>query len=258
MPESKPLLQLTLSGKGITPSTLSSSKLGELISSYESALQHLIERDYKSIDIKEVFISLVDIQKGSANLAFVPSVDQVFLAAQTVNQKIIDKKFQDLPFGTVESLHKIWAFTKQNNCIAILNGQPDLPKAQISPEVEISIDESFYYSGETVIYGKLVRVGGALPKIRIQTEDGQTFSIEVREGQAKRLATKLYEVVGLRGTAKWRKDNFAIESFSFIELMPFNEQPITQSIEELKKIIGESWSNIQDPLGYIINQRYSE
>jgi hypothetical protein len=108
------ILELYLSGGGISPTTLKASEVANLIDAYENALLNVIKRDNPEIDIETIFISLVDIKEGSSRYKFIPNFKEIiFTAAVTINLAISNNTISDLPFKTVEKLSHIWKFTKK-------------------------------------------------------------------------------------------------------------------------------------------------
>lgn len=252
------ILELRLSGAGINPESLKSSELAELISSYENALLHVIERDNPEVNLDSVFVSLVDIEQGSSRLLFKPNLKSlVFGAALTINTSLANNNTSNLPFKTVESLAKIWKFTKKRNCQAeFLNAH--IKTGIIVPEIPIEISKDFYFEGETTIYGKIERVGGAQPKVRIRIDEENVLYLDVDEELAKTLANRLYEKVKLDGTAKWRKGDYKIHDFKIKDVSDFTGGKITDAFQELKGTVGKYYDDIDDVEKYFDNLRYDK
>ncbi len=252
------ILELCLSGGGMRPTTLKASEVAELISAYENALLHVIGRDNPELNLDSIFISLVDIQENSSHYKFIPSVRNVaFAAAFAINTSISTNTLANLPYKTVESLGEIWKFTKKKNCQAEFLGKT-LPKAVIVPEVPIKITKDFYFEGETTIYGRVERVGGATPKVRVKMDNDKILFLDIDEAIAKKLANRLYESVALKGFAKWRKDDYSIEDFKIEEIRNFEESEISDSLKELQSVIGSFWDKIENSEDYILKSRYEK
>ena len=248
-------IELSFRGEGIIPENLSSSEVAEIISSYECAIMSLIARDNPEINLDDVFISLIGIEENSVHLKFKPKLDIILSAAFVINTAIISNHFETLPYRSVDSLNRIWTFTRNRNCSGEISGN-NLPRAKISPDSEIKVTEDFFYKGETTIYGRVERVGGAVPRVRIKLDDDQVIYSDVSETMAKNLARQLYTEVCLKGLAKWRKEDLQIEDFLIEQVEEFKEISFTESISELRKLIGQKWDEIPDPQQFLTNLRY--
>jgi hypothetical protein len=252
------ILELCLSGGGINPTALKASEVADLITEYERSLLRVIERDHAEINLEEVFISLIDVQENSAHYRFVPNVKNVvFAAAATINTAIATQAIGTLPYKTVEHLGEIWKFTKEKNCQAEFTGK-SLPKAVIVPEVPIQISKDFFFEGETTIYGKIERVGGSAPKVRVKLDNDDVLYLEVDESLAKKLANRLYESIALKGMAKWRKHDYRIEDFKIEAVQHFEAGKITEAMKELRGSIGAFWDKVGNIDDYILNARYEK
>jgi hypothetical protein len=257
MSKATEIIEMCFRGEGITPDNLKASEIADLIASYEDALLCIIARNNPEINLEEVFVSLVGIEENSVHLKFKPKVLGIVLsAAIVINSAIISNQYQALPFKSVESLNRIWAFTKRRNCSGEISGGEDLPVARISVETEIKISDEFFYQGDTTIYGVVERVGGSIPRVRIKLDNNQVIYAEIKESVAKRLAKNLYEAVCLKGFAKWRKENLKIEEFKIDQVIDFTEIPLSEAFQDLKGLIGQSWDEIGDPIDYLNTIRY--
>ncbi len=251
-------LHLRFVGNEMKPEKVSSKELAELISAYETSIvSTLFKTNHNEIN-EDVFISLVEIKERSLGLGFKPKILALALTAQTITNSLSSGDYSQLPIKAIESLQSIHNFCKKNRCVAeFTNGSSEFPTAVISPESVIEIPREFYIEGETVIYGKLERVGGVEPKIRIRNDNGNLVFIDVQESDAKFLANSLYEDVAVKGVATWRRETFQLESFKFESIIPFQQEPISSTISELKILIGSHWDMISDHEAYILEQRYS-
>lgn len=259
MPEINEIIELTFRGEGITPDNLKASEVADLISSYEDALLNLIVRDNPEVNLDEVFISLINIEENSVHLKFKPKViGTVIAAAITLNTALNSFQYETLPYKTVESLNRIWAFTKRRNCTGEISGGENFPTARISSETEIAITDEFFFQGDTTVYGKVERVGGSKPRVRLRLDDDQIVYSEINESIAKRLAKNLYDVVCVKGFAKWRKENLKIEQLIVDQVIDFTETSIADAIKSLQTVIGESWDSIDNPENYINTIRYHD
>ncbi len=105
---------------------------------------------------------------------------EIIEAADIINKAIKNNTTTQLPFTTVENLSIIQHFINVHDCKATLNGIGTIEVAEITPATNLKITESFYIKGETTVYGKIVRVGGAKHRVRIETDNGKQFTIITR------------------------------------------------------------------------------
>jgi hypothetical protein len=259
MKTNQDLLEIVLSGEGIRPDSLKAGEVAEIISAYEHSLLAIITRENPQIDIEEVFISLVDVQENSAHFKFIPRAKEFILAAAlTLNTAINTNQIDTLPYRSVESLNKIWVFSKRKNCVTEFTSTGQIPSAKVTPENEIKISESFFYQGETNIYGVVERVGGTTPKVRLKLDDGNIVYLVADLPTVKKLATNLYETIGLKGIAKWRKENLTIEDFVIEDVLFFKDTTNTENFSELKEDIGAYWDKVSNIDEFITSLRYKD
>lgn len=257
MEKKEDILELTFSGSSIKPDSLKASELAELIVAYENSIMSVVARDNKEINQEEAFISLVEVQEASAHFKFKPKAKGViFAAALAINAALNSNSLESLPYKSVDSLQKIWNFTKRRNCTAEFTGN-NLPTAKVTPEVEIRINDEFFHKGETTLYGVIERVGGAVPKVRVKLDDGAIIYVEVNQVVAKELAHRLYETVGIKGLATWRKEDFTVEDFKIDEVLPFNDTQNADAVHDLKDTVGKYWDDINDPESFLQELRYT-
>lgn len=249
------LLKFRLVGENMTPEKISSNEFARLISAYEDALITLFEK--QNPDKKNVgFISVVGVKNESAGIQFKPNyVDEILVAANTMNNSINNNTYNQLPFKTVERLSYIQNFVNSHNCIAELNGYDGIASTKITTKTNLYIDKTFYIKGETTIYGKIVRIGGSEPRVRLEFDDGKQLSLKTKESEAKMLSPYLYETIGVKGLATWKKENYELEGIVAQSFIIMDKQSNEDKFKGLGDLLGKYWIDIKNPDEYVNSLR---
>ncbi len=201
-------------------------------------------------------VGLTAIDEGSVLLRFSsPQPNLVVPAWHQVTDAVVNGTFRDLPVSSVKSLREIALFVQRRNCDAELRVRTDQPRVLATITPRTTIDPIPLISGTTVLYGRIVRVGGAKPKIRVQTPQGQVISCDVTETLAKEVGSRLYSWVGLKGTAEWRSDTHRIETFRVDSIQAYQETPIADAFADLAEQFGDLFSDIDDVDEYVSTLR---
>jgi hypothetical protein len=253
-------LELHLTGQNLSPGSIRSKDLAELITAVEEMVAAQIIHEHPKIKKESISVGLENIVPGSIGLQFKPN-DSLLTssAALRITEGIKAGKFNQLPNATLQPLRIISAFAKRHHCNAEFyerNGQAKL-LAVITPELEIP--ETVFLKGETTLYGKVLRAGGAdenHPRIQVRTITGQLIYCQTTKKLAKIAAQKLYEQIGLVGTAQWDSETLEIESFFAEKIDDYEDQPITDSFDELSQRFGSQFDAIKDVAAYCDQLRY--
>jgi hypothetical protein len=249
------LLKFRLVGDNISPEKISSNDFAKLISAYEDAIVAFFEK--KHPDKKDLgFISVVGIKNESAGVEFLPNYENEFIeVANIINTSINNNTISKLPFTTVENLHIIQNYVSKKGCIAELNGYDKIASTKITPSTNLRITKEFFVEGETTVYGKIVRIGGKRPIVRIQLESELEISIEITEKKAKELSPYLYETIGVKGFAKWKKENYELEDIKAKSFILMENKSLNKKIKELGGLLGKYWVDIDNPDDYVASLR---
>jgi hypothetical protein len=241
------LLKIKFEGRDMSPTTVSSNEFANIIAAYEDALNALIIKNNPTKGLL-TFISVIEVQNNSETIIFNPNYEDIILeAADEINIAISKKRHNSLPFETVKNLAVIQRFVRERDCKASLNGYDGITSAEITPDTNLDIDESFYFYGDTTIYGILERLGGTKPKARIRLRNNKLLSVEISRSDAKELSKYIYEKVGFKGKAKWKKESREIESFKLKKLILMSNKPLNEKMKGLGDIFGKYWVDVEDP-----------
>ena len=161
------LLEIRLAGGDIAPQNIRAGEMAEILEAIEDMLASLVEKDNAVLTKDDLVIGLVNIKEGSVHLQFSSKYPEAVLPAfHEVSKSVNDNDFNALPHNAVKSLKNFSAFIRRKQCNAEFIARNGTPKervlAVLSPDIKITSLEPLH--GETVIYGKVIRVGGRDPK----------------------------------------------------------------------------------------------
>lgn len=256
---SENLLEIRFVGNKIAAEHIRSRDLANVLEAIDDMFASVITSQYPHLTKKDIVIGLVNIDRGSVSLQFCPQLREPAQEAFEIIASAINEDFYDrLRNPTIDALQKLVNFSHANNCnteFRINKNQPK-PLAKITPETNIKPSPKL--SGETILYGKLLRVGGKTPKIWLELPDGNDFFCETNEPLAIDLAARLYTWVGLKGDARWNSRDHTIDSFYAREITLYQNQNITETFNAIRKYIGNWISEIHDVDEYVNELRHSE
>lgn len=247
-------LKIKFTGNEIEPRKVTANEFAEIVASYENALLSVIKKNHparQGID----FISIVDVKHESLTIEADPHTPDVKEAANEINTAIKQGKVNRLPFDTIKNLIVFQSFVNKYNCRAILNGIDGVETAEINTSTDIKITESLYYKGETTVYGRIIRIGGSEPKVRIQTDNGKYLSVVTSRKNAKELSPNLYSRIGIKGTGKWKKETDELVEIKAKSFVVVSDLPLTERLKGLSNLLSKYWKNIDNPDDYIASLR---
>ncbi|MCF6133442.1 hypothetical protein [Flavobacterium wongokense] len=247
-------LKIKFTGNEIEPSKVSANEFAKIVACYENALLAVINKKHPARNGID-FISIVEVKHESLTIEADPHVDEIKEAANEINTAIKNNKVNFLPYEVIENLVPFQQFVNKYGCKAILNGIEGVETAEITVESDIKISEALYYKGETTIYGKIIRIGGAQPRVRIETESGKTISVITDRKNAKNLSPHLYGKIGIKGVGKWKKENDELVELKPKSFVVLSEVPLTERLKGLSNLLSKYWKNIENPDDYITSLR---
>ena len=257
------ILEIKLTGEGISPDKLRSKELAEVIESVENMIASTVVYKNPELAKDSIKVSLTGVKTGSAIYDFLPNLEELTIpAARDIANYINQPEAGSLTLSkdATSSLKKLCAFTKvfnkrhddSNIEISIVNGTRE-KLATITPDTEIF--EAYPFSGETTLYGEITRVGGKEPKIQFKTFDDRIIYCTTSREIAKKAGSMLYNIVGLHGLAEWDSETFEIESFHVYEISEYEDVSLSQAFQELSDAVGTSFDNL-DVDDFISQIRY--
>ena len=256
---SNELIEIRLTGNDILPENVRAGDIADILNSVEDMIESVVVKQQPQITKEDVVIGLVNIMPGSVRLQFTSQVpEQVFPAFEEIADAVARKRFEYLPSTSLKSLQAIASFTRKRNCLAefITHDGTEKVLAQIAPDSEITRVPPL--TGETVLYGQIIRVGGRTPKAMLETVDGQTVYCDVSRDIAQKLGEKLYLSVGLYGVAQWDPQTLSLEEFRIQEVTTYQGKPVVEAMGELSMLTASYYSDVADVDKYVSDIRSGE
>ncbi len=252
-------MKCVIIGSDISPEKLSAKELAEFITALEKTLVSTANKHSKVRD-KEFIVSIVGINSGSVNLEFKGNyAEEINGAIKVIGDAISKQDFDWLTKDSVDGLKTMFHFLEKHDCKAkFCYSSEGEATAFLDPIIELPDPKHYQISGETTLYGQLIRIGGVKPRATLRVADGEDVFCDVSAEQVYKLANKLYHRLSLTGMASWDADTYKILSFKVSNFEELEDIPIDQAIKDLSKIIGKYYEDIDDPVAYIQNLRSDE
>ena len=200
---------------GMKPSDIRAGELAKIIISFEDMIASTVQRSRPQISKDELGVGLVKIEDKSIGLEFSTKLPELTVSAyDIITDSVAKGNFLELSGDTLQSLREIHSFIKAKNCEGELfsrNGKTVL-KAILLPSTEIPQHPKV--TAQTIIYGRIVRVGGVDPRVMVEQASGKTIFCRVKdEDLARKLGERLYMWAGFDGLATLDSDSLEILEF---------------------------------------------
>jgi len=226
--------------------------LGQILIDFEDSLKAIIKDTNPTMKDEEIILSVVGIVDDSLGIKYHPNIPEIAMAFTIISTSFLSENFDALPSRSLDSLREVQSKIRKYNCVGQfkINGEP---RGEITPTTEIKISENQRIKGDTTIYGKIVRVGGVSPRIRLELIEGYGLSINVSEEVAREIARNLYDVISLNGIATWNRKDFHVIDFDVESIGKYRATSNINSFNELREVLGEYWDKI-DNIEEILHQ----
>lgn len=248
---------IRLTGDGVRPTRIAAGELATLIIAAEKMILEIARRNNAGSP-DEIVITLNPILDQSIGFAFASThAEMVRDAFQEAVNAIKHNQFDNLPAKSLEGLNALARFSREKQGHTLfLDGSSDTAILDLPPEFVVAAPE--YISGETTIYGRVERVGGVQPKVRIRTTTGDVIFGDVTESLCRTLATHLYTTVALRGQATWDIRDWTIADFKVLEVLPYEPSTFSEALKELHAATGGAFDHIEDVDAFALAIREGE
>ena len=255
---SKSFIEVSFSGEGVKPDSVKASDIADILKAVEDMVEAQVFRDHPEIDKEQVILGFVSIKGNSVDLKFVSPIQEiVFPIFRGIGQAVMTNDYRDLPPSSIDALDTIATFSRKKRCTAELvttNGHREV-LATITPKTVL--EKRARLSGETTVYGRVVRVGGKDPRAMVELLNGQIVYCDTNEAIARELGSRLYTNVGLFGVARWDAESLKLEQFTINDVTPYEELPLEDAMNQLAKAVGMYYSDVTDVEKYISDIRGS-
>jgi len=234
-------ISLRFAGNGVLPSNTRCREVAALLKAAEDLIESAVPPEDLPDDgdgEAEMSVSVVAISDQSLGLRLTASYMAVALVAwQNIASAVETSKIERLPVKTRESLGEIFKFVKKRNCTAELSDSrhPGVVMATITPDMELRKESKL--SGKTSLIGKVIRVGGADPKVVLKLPSGKNISCETSEDIAIMLGHRLYDTVSCSGYATWCLEDYSVSHFRILEVRPFKKSSASEAFSALAAVM---------------------
>ncbi len=243
---------------GMKPSDIRAGELAKIIVAFEDMIASTVHRTRPQISKDELGVGLIKIEDKSIGLEFSTKLPELTIDAYNViTDSVSNESFLSLSTETLKSLREIHSFIKSKNCEGELfsrNGKTVL-KALLLPSTEIP--QHPVMKAQTVIYGRILRVGGVDPRVMVEHSSGKTIFCRVKdEALARKIGERLYMWAGLKGSATLDSDSLEILDFKVETVTEYEGSlSLSDSISQLKTLAGEYYADINDVEDYVSSLR---
>lgn len=249
----QPMFEIRIGGEDVMPETVDVLEVLDVISPLIRAV-----RAIGDIDRAEFPFALTSVRHGSAvfqiSAAAVPMVrSSVYKVASVIREWPYSRR--NVTPSVRRAIESVYAYCKKRQRTVAL-AEPDA----VQPLVVLG-QEHFARSlirGTTILYGRVLRVGGVSPAVTIRLDDGRLLSCPTTEETVQKLGGFLYQEVGLEGEAAWDPEtNWRLVEFSPQRILPYRPSDIDEAIEALARATGEGvWGD--DAIERILEWRYGD
>lgn len=254
--------QLRFSGGDVKPSTVPAHELADLLVAAEQTLMSLVSDESTDFDPSALVVGLVAVHDSSLGLEFASNrPDVIEPAFRRLTHAVRDRSFENFPSRGIAGLEVFGSFNARRNCRTLFFDDSDpqgAPVAVLPEDFLRVLPPRSRIRGETVIFGKVERVGGVEPKVRLRLSEHESFSCFISEPLARQLGPRLYEEVGLKGQATWDATDWSLLYFHGEEITPYEATPLTEAFTELRELAADSYSDLIDVEEHVRSLRYSE
>jgi len=253
------ILEIHFVGENISPENIRIGEIAVILDAIENVLLSVVAQEHEGLTKENLTIGLHSVNAGSLGLQFTSKLPEVVTPAfEQVAVSIRNRTIETIPFESIKHFEKILSFIKSHQAQAdfiVINGKS---KNLATLTADFELPKPGFISGETTIYGEIVRVGGVEPKVEVKTISGQTLYCPFEFELASQLGALLYQLVGLDGDARWNTQNFEIEDFRVTGISDFRNTPLLEAFQSLGEVAGIYYSDLDDVTSYIADLRGEE
>lgn len=231
------------------PHLIPASDLAQLLIAAEQAVLAIASRAHPE-DPEELVLGLSQVHDESRGFAFAFASNQPKIALSAYRELISatsKRLFLSLPARTLEGLRTLSNFARQHGGhTQFWSSQSEHPLLDLPPDFVIDLPAPEYQRGETTLYGKIERVGGIRPRVRLRISEREVVYGDVTEEQSRELGSLLYSEAALRGQATWDAKDGTVVYFRVEEILRYQRDNATTAFEELQKAADGVFDGVKD------------
>lgn len=243
----KPLFTIRLTGEGVRPHLIPASDLAQLLVAAEQTVLAIAAREHPE-QADELIVGLSQVQDKSIGFTFASNQPKIAQSAYTeLVTATSNRLFRSLPGRSLEGLRTLTGFSRQHQGrTQFWNGVGDRPLLDLPPDFAIEVPAPEYQRGETVIYGKIERVGGVRPRVRVRVSEREIVYGDITEEQSRELGSRLYSPAALRGQATWDAQDGSVVYFRVEEILHYQRGKVSEAFAELRQAAAGAYDKIDD------------
>ena len=254
-------LEMRFKGGKLKPECVPLHELAEVLKAIEDVVAESLVAE-GGVAKDDLLLGLVSVRGESVDLGFSTShLAKVVAVLAQIGFAIGSREFRKLPPRTVEPLQVIHKFVEKHDCVAAIHDlqRPTAALLEITPDTEI-LPFLSTVKGKTVLYGRVVQVGGKSEGKAVIETSLATKSIKctAKVDILRELGRRLYMNVGVSGEAEWNAADLSICSFHIEEVLAYEETPIDIAIARLREAVGNAYDDIDDVPGLVSRLRHGE
>lgn len=202
-------------------------------------------------------IGLLQVKRGSAVYQIATRQGELAIANLRESGRVLENpdSIGDREF-MLSPLDELSAVSRSLDSPIILRepGKQGAILARIVPTSYADVSKKLLIRGDTSIFGRIERVGGATEVkcgLRVVGRPRMLFCKVATSETARKLGQKLYEHVVVRGSASWLKTVWRVVAFTIHEVHQPRLKPGPEMIDALRSAGGSDWDKIEDPQAYL-------
>ena len=252
------LFTIRLSGEGVRPHLIPAGDFAQLLIAAEQTVLGLAARENPE-DADNLVVGLAAVRDESIGFAFTSNRPDTALAAYRELVTLTgNRAFRSLPARSLEGLKTLTTFSRDHRGVTqFWNGATERPLLELPSEFAIEVPSPEYQRGETVVYGKIERVGGVRPRVRLRISDREVISADINEEQSRELGSRMYSQAALRGQATWDAQDGSIVYFRVEEVLHYHPAKVTSAFDELRAVVEGAYDGV-DVENYALKVREGE
>jgi hypothetical protein len=246
-------IEVKLTGENVTPLTLSSADLAKMLISVEELVAALIETRFPHLNLEEgeIVVGLTEIVHGSYTTRFKTNyANQAHEVMPLIGDALLHGNMGELPDDALTQLVELQRLTRKHRCniqFSDVNGtRREL--GELTTHTEIALQRPTVESHD-VLYGKVIRIGGETPRVKLHLLTGEDFTCRITEVDgnrvAKQLAKQLYTLVGVEGRATRDSRTMRLKDFMIEGLLPYRDVSPREAFED----VANSVKSLIEPMG---------
>ncbi len=242
-------LQVIFHGGPTQLRDLKISELTKILGEFEAAMEAIAFGEDDDDGREALGIGVAELRNGSAICVFFARAWVAAVAAFTVMGTAINTgKFDQIPPRAVEAIRYLKTVSVNHEMAArfeIVDVDQDIETITVVGDLseETRVPEKLEIHGDTRIYGRVLRVGGDKPAVRLDLGHAK-FTVTVSEPMAQEIANRLYREIALEGDAVWNADTGELTKFVATRVIPFDPLPADELVTQFHARFGSAFDDV--------------